>query len=50
MSVIRLAVIRLASPGGLHADGSDVALIDVEAVDMHLRPIPGFTQYVCQWG
>ncbi len=41
--------LRLASingPGGLHADGSDIALVDVEAIDANGRRCPTFQQRV----
>jgi beta-galactosidase len=39
---VALRLTPITGPGGLHADGSDVALIDVEAIDANGRRCPVF--------
>ncbi|HWZ96005.1 MAG TPA: DUF4982 domain-containing protein [Opitutaceae bacterium] len=41
-----LRLTPITGPGGLHADGSDIALIDVEAVDKNGERCPTFQQRV----
>ncbi|HVU28688.1 MAG TPA: DUF4982 domain-containing protein [Verrucomicrobiae bacterium] len=43
---VALRLTAITGPGGLHADGSDVALIDVEAVDANGERCPTFQQRV----
>ncbi|HEX9365870.1 MAG TPA: DUF4982 domain-containing protein, partial [Vicinamibacterales bacterium] len=43
---VALKMTPMTAPGGLRADGSDVALIDVEAVDAHGERVPTFQQRV----
>ena len=43
---VALRLTPITAPGGLHADGSDVALIDVEAVDANGNRCPTFQQRV----
>jgi beta-galactosidase len=43
---VALRLTPIVGPGGLRADGSDVALIDVEAVDAEGRRCPTFQQRV----
>ena len=43
---VALRMTAITGPGGLQADGSDVALIDVEAVDANGRRCPTFNQRV----
>jgi beta-galactosidase len=43
---VELRLTPIAGPGGLRADGSDVALIDVEAVDAEGNRCPTFQQRV----
>jgi beta-galactosidase len=43
---VRLRMTAITGPGGLRADGSDIALIDVEAVDASGRRAPTFQQRV----
>jgi beta-galactosidase len=45
-SAVALKLTALTAPGGLRADGSDVALIDVEAVDAKGQRVPTFQQRV----
>ena len=43
---VALRLTPITGPGGLHADGSDIALIDVEAVDANGDRCPTFQQRV----
>ncbi|HSY18079.1 MAG TPA: DUF4982 domain-containing protein [Candidatus Acidoferrales bacterium] len=43
---VALKLTQILGPGGLQADGSDVALLDVEAVDAEGRRCPTFQQRV----
>ena len=43
---VAIKVTPLAAPGGLRADGSDIALFDVEAVDAHGDRCPTFQKRV----
>ncbi|HXC02303.1 MAG TPA: DUF4982 domain-containing protein [Opitutaceae bacterium] len=43
---VALRLTLITGPGGLHADGSDIALIDVEAVDQNDERCPTFQQRV----
>ena len=43
---VALRLTPLTGPGGLHADGADIALFDVEAVDAHGDRCPTFQQRV----
>jgi len=43
---VALRLTSIVGPGGLHADGSDIALIDVEAVDKNGERCPTFQQRV----
>ncbi|MDB6019423.1 MAG: lacZ 4 [Pedosphaera sp.] len=43
---VTLHLTRITGPGGLHANGSDVALIDVEALDANGERCPTFQQRV----
>jgi beta-galactosidase len=43
---VALKLTAMTAPGGLRADGSDVALIDVEAVDANGDRVPTFQQRV----
>jgi beta-galactosidase len=43
---VRLRMMPITGPGGLHADGSDILLIDVEAVDAKGERCPTFQQRV----
>jgi beta-galactosidase len=43
---VALRMTPMAGPGGLHADGSDILLIDVEAVDANGQRCPTFQQRV----
>jgi beta-galactosidase len=43
---VALRLTPITGPGGLQADGSDVALIDVEAIDANGRRCPTFDQRV----
>jgi beta-galactosidase len=43
---VALRLTSITDPGGLHADGSDIALIDVEAVDKNGERCPTFQQRV----
>jgi beta-galactosidase len=43
---VALHLMPITGPGGLHADGSDIALIDVEAVDKNGERCPTFQQRV----
>ena len=43
---VALRLTAMTGPGGLQADGSDIALIDVEAVDAHGERCPTFQQRV----
>jgi beta-galactosidase len=43
---VALKLVPMTGPGGLHADGSDVVLIDVEAVDANGERCPTFQRRV----
>ncbi|MGA2268164.1 MAG: sugar-binding domain-containing protein [Bryobacteraceae bacterium] len=43
---VALRMTPITGPGGMHADGSDIALIDVEAVDANGERCPTFQQRV----
>ncbi len=43
---VALRMTTITGPGGLQADGSDIALIDIEAVDANGRRCPTFNQRV----
>jgi beta-galactosidase len=43
---VALRLTPMTGPGGLHADGSDIALVDVEAVDKNGERCPTFQQRV----
>ena len=43
---VALRLTQITGPGGLHADGSDIALLDVEAVDARGERCPTFQQRV----
>jgi beta-galactosidase len=45
-AAVALTLTALTAPGGLRADGSDIALIDVEAVDAEGKRVPTFEQRV----
>jgi beta-galactosidase len=45
-TAVALRLSPITGPGGLQADGSDIALIDVEAVDSNGRRCPTFNQRV----
>ncbi len=44
--LVALRLTPMTGPGGLHADGSDIALVDVEAVDKNGERCPTFQQRV----